>query len=70
MRKIVLSISIKFYHSFRIDIFLSLCKKGKNVFFKLDVDEQEISMKALKLINELISILPYNLRSGLSFITY
>lgn len=51
-------------------VLLSLCKKGKNVFFKLDVDEQEVSMKALRVINELISILPYNLRSSLSFITY
>lgn len=51
-------------------LILALCKKGKNVFFKLDVDDQELSLASLKVISEVISILPYSLRSAVSFITY
>ena len=51
-------------------ILLSLCKKGKNVFFKLDVDDKEISIEALKFINEIMSIFPYTYKQSLSFVTY
>lgn len=60
----------EFVKNFIGSILLSLCKKGKNVYFKLDANDQEVSLMALKIINELVSILPYNLRSSLSFITY
>ena len=51
-------------------ILLSLCKKGKNIFFKLDVNDEELSTYALDFINEIMSILPYTLKQNLSFITY
>lgn len=51
-------------------ILLSLCKKGKNIFFKLDVNDDQLSSFSTDFINEIISILPYNLKQNLSFITY
>ncbi len=51
-------------------ILLSLCKKGKNVYFKLEVEDKAISLASMKVISEVISILPYNLRSAVSFISY
>lgn len=56
--------------SFLCAVLLSLCGKGKNVFFKLPVDNSQLSLQALSFINEIISVLPYNLRPLLSFVTY
>ena len=51
-------------------LLLALCKKGKNVYFKLDVNDQDISLASMQVISEILSILPYNLRSAVSFISY
>lgn len=51
-------------------ILLSLCKKGKNVYFKLDANDDELSIEALKFISEIMSIFPYTYKQNLSFVTY
>lgn len=51
-------------------ILFSLCKKGKNVYFKLDVNDDVLSIEALKFISEITSILPYTLKQNLSFVSY
>lgn len=56
--------------SFIYAVLLSLCGKGKNVYFKLHVPEEQLSEEALRFINEFMSILPYPLRTALSFVTY
>lgn len=56
--------------SFIGSILLSLCKKGKNIYFKLDVNDDELSSYAVEFINEIMSILPYTYKQNLSFITY
>jgi len=51
-------------------ILLSLCKKGKYIYFKLVADDKDLSSEAIKFINEITSIFPYTLKQNLSFITY
>ena len=56
--------------SFLYAVLNALCGKGRNVFFKLSGDEGRLSQSAVELFNELLSILPYQLRGGLSFASY
>lgn len=51
-------------------ILLSLCKKGKNVYFKMDTDDLQASTEAVKFVSEIMSILPYTLKQNLSFVSY
>ena len=60
----------EFVKNFIGALLLALCKKGKNVYFKLDVSDKDLSLASMKVISEVISILPYNLRPAVSFISY
>lgn len=51
-------------------ILLSLCKKGKNVYFKVKEEDLNASEEATKLVTEIMSILPYTLKENLSFVSY
>ncbi|MBQ5320761.1 MAG: hypothetical protein J6K88_01675 [Oscillospiraceae bacterium] len=56
--------------SFIYAVLAVLCAKGKPVYFKLDYPDAEISGKNLEFISVINSILPYHLRSRLSFSSY
>lgn len=56
--------------SFLYAVLYSLCGKGKNVCFKLPGEESELSLRSVELFNELLSVMPYQLRAGLSFASY
>ena len=56
--------------SFLYAILNSICGKGKNVCFKLSADNAQHSEQSLQIFNEVLSILPYQLRGGLSFASY
>lgn len=47
-----------------------LCAKGKNIYFKLPCSDAEASAAALELMCSIITVIPYHLRDGLSFVTY
>lgn len=47
-----------------------LCGKGRPVYFKLPYDDKRVSAEALRFINGIMTVLPYNLREQLSFVTY
>lgn len=51
-------------------ILYALCGKGRNVCFKLAGENAALSMRATQVFNELLSILPYQLRPALSFASY
>ena len=47
-----------------------VCEKGKNIFFRLPVDDSRLSREALDFINSIMAVLPYSFREKLSFVTY
>jgi len=56
--------------SFLYAILNALCGKGRNVYFKLPGEDAVLSRRAVQLYNELLAILPCQLRGGLSFASY
>lgn len=56
--------------SFLYAILNSICGKGKNVCFKLSEDSSCHSERSLQIFNEILSILPPQLRGTLSFASY
>ncbi len=55
---------------FLFAIVSSLCGKGNQIYFRLPVDDRQASFEALELISAVISVLPYNMRELLSFVTF
>ena len=51
-------------------IVASLCGKGNYIYFRLPVDDNQASAEALELISAVMSVLPYNMREMLSFVTF
>lgn len=51
-------------------VLYALCGKGRNVCVKQQGENLALSMRSLQLFNEIQSILPYQLRAGLSFASY
>lgn len=51
-------------------VLCTLCGKGKNVCIRLPGDSEEQSLKAVRIFNEILSLLPHQLRGGLSFASY
>lgn len=56
--------------AFLYAILYALCGKGKNVYFKLQGDNAQLSLRSVGLFNEILSILPYQLRGNLSFASH
>ena len=56
--------------SFLYAVLYAICGKGRNVFFRLSGQNDELSRKSVRLFNEVLSILPYQLRGNLSFASY
>jgi len=56
--------------SFLYALLYAICGKGRNVCFKLPGEDAELSEKSLQLFNEVLAILPYQLRESLSFASY
>lgn len=56
--------------SFLYAVLYAICGKGRNVCFKLTGDETQLSLKSLQVFNEILSILPHQLRDCLSFASY
>ena len=48
----------------------SLCDSGRDICFRLPVEDIKASDEALRLINIIMSVLPYEMRERLSFATY
>ena len=48
----------------------SLCDSGSDIVFRLPVEDILVSDEALKLINIIMSVLPYDMRERLSFVSY
>lgn len=48
----------------------AVCGKGRNVCFKLLGDDRALSLLSLQVFNEVLSILPYHVRDGVSFASY
>lgn len=66
---------VKAYHSETVKSFMFavlsvVFAKGKPIFFKLPCDDKQLSEEALKLIGAFISVLPFNMRENVSFVTY
>lgn len=55
---------------FLFAILMTLCGKGKPVYFKFPVPGSELSATALRLINEIMTVIPCHMRASLSFVTY
>lgn len=55
---------------FLCSIFAVLCAKGKTVYFKLNCPDEEASEQALKLMNTVMTVVPFHLRNQLPFVTY
>lgn len=56
--------------SFLYALLYAICGKGRNICFKLPGEDAELSEKSLQLFNEVLAILPYQLRENLSFASY
>ncbi len=56
--------------AFLYAILYALCGKGKNIYFKLKGDNAQLSLRSVGLFNEILSILPYQLRGSLSFVSH
>ena len=57
-------------HAFLYAILNSICGKGRNVFFKLSGENDTLSEKSVQLFNEVLAILPRQLRKELSFVSF
>ena len=57
-------------HSFLYAILNSICGKGRNVYFKLSGENDTLSERAMQLFNEVLAILPRQLRKELSFVSF
>ena len=51
-------------------LLLSLCGSGKNVYFRLPVEDKNASREALELINTVTAVLPAYFKEALSFVTF
>lgn len=51
-------------------IVASIYGKGNRIYFRLPVDDKRASLEALELITAVMSVLPYNMREQLSFVTF
>lgn len=49
---------------------LSIKSRGKGVCFRLLFPDAELSVAALNFINKVITVIPYDMRDALSFVTY
>lgn len=49
---------------------LSIKSRGKGVCFRLPFPDAELSVAALNFINKVITVIPYDMRDALSFVTY
>lgn len=47
-----------------------LCAKGKPIFFRLPGEDQMESDEALRFISSVLSVIPFHLRKGISFVSY
>lgn len=56
--------------SFLFAILNAVCGKGRNVCFKLFGEDKDLSLLSLQIFNEVLSILPYHIRDGVSFSSY
>ncbi len=56
--------------SFMFAVLSVVFAKGKPIYFKLPCDDKQLSDKALKFIGAFISVLPFNVRENVSFVTY
>lgn len=56
--------------SFIFSLTQAILGEGKDVYFRLPYADSELSDRALEFINAIMSILPYSMRRGLSFVSY
>lgn len=56
--------------AFLFAVLNALCGKGKNIFFKLRGEDKDLSIRGVNLFNEVLAVLPMQLRGGLSFVSY
>ncbi len=47
-----------------------LCAKGKTVYFKMPCEDSQVSLEALKFMDQIASVVPYHLRKDISFVSY
>ena len=57
-------------HSFLYALLNSVCGKGRNVYFKLAGENDTLSQRATQLFNEVLAILPSQIRGDLSFVSF
>ena len=51
-------------------MFATIKGRGKSVFFRLPYSDEELSGAALDFLNRIITVIPYDMRDALSFVTY
>ena len=56
--------------SFIYSVLAALCDNGREVFFRLPTEEAEASLNAVRFINCIAGLLPYELREKMSFVSY
>lgn len=56
--------------SFIYSVLSAVCEGGRSVYFRLPVADAEASDAAVDFINAIMSILPFNIRERLSFVSY
>lgn len=56
--------------AFLMAALMTICGKGKTVYFKLPVENSQISEEALRFVGGIMAVIPYHLRSALTFVTY
>ncbi len=56
--------------SFIYSVLLALCEDGREVFFRLPGEDAEQSANAVRFINCIAGLLPYNLREKISFVSF
>ncbi len=70
IRRHVLQYDRELVRGFIYAVIACVCENGRNIFFRIPVDDAKLSREALGFINSIFAILPYSFREKLSFVTY
>ena len=68
-RETILKYDPDMIKGFIYSILCAICNGGREVFFRLPVDDKDASGEALALMNAIMSVLPFGLRDRLSFVS-
>lgn len=69
-KNFVSSFNEEMFKSLIFSVISSICPDGREVYVRLPVEDSSVSEEGLRLINAIMSILPYSIRERISFVSY